>query len=520
MAGSTRQAGLLCVGVLAAMAGRAMGQTTWLVSNDPSENPNFTSLAAAMASPAVMWGDTVLVSEGVGPYTVSSQVNVNLKLAILAEPGEQPVLRAAGLPSANAMMWIEAGDTRVEGLRFEGQLQPSVIFSAIISAAPRVTLRGCVFADFTTDRTLILLQPQSLVDSCEFIECNVGSSSVLALVGAGTTGTIVSDTRFWTSNPPAYTGRFISADRVGHVLERCVFEGGPVIVGPAPRFSYEARFINCTIANASLRPSQRLFQPMEKELSLEGCLIARVQSPGMALVHSNFAPVSLLNCTIADTAAPAIVTMTMSSPPTALVRNSIIWRSQIPQFATGVPIDIQYTISAGVPFGPGNLATDPLFRNPDLGDYSLHRGSPAIDSGLNSAASPGVITDIEGFPRFVNDPIMPDMGVGTPPIIDRGAYEFQLPTNCPADLTTTAIPGAPGYGVPNGILNNDDFFYYLVLYTNTVGTCGTLPGQNRCPSPPDLTATAVPSLPGYGILDGAIHSDDFFFYLQLFTAGC
>ncbi len=38
------------------------------------------------------------------------------------------------------------------------------------------------------------------------------------------------------------------------------------------------------------------------------------------------------------------------------------------------------------------------------------------------------------------------------------------PANCPADLTTTAIPGTPGYGVPNGIVNNDDFFYYLTIF--------------------------------------------------------
>jgi len=35
---------------------------------------------------------------------------------------------------------------------------------------------------------------------------------------------------------------------------------------------------------------------------------------------------------------------------------------------------------------------------------------------------------------------------------------------CEPDLTTTAIPGSPGYGIPNGILNNDDFFYYLSLF--------------------------------------------------------
>ena len=33
-----------------------------------------------------------------------------------------------------------------------------------------------------------------------------------------------------------------------------------------------------------------------------------------------------------------------------------------------------------------------------------------------------------------------------------------------ADLPWTAVPGAPGYGVPNGVLNNDDFFYYLSIF--------------------------------------------------------
>ena len=36
---------------------------------------------------------------------------------------------------------------------------------------------------------------------------------------------------------------------------------------------------------------------------------------------------------------------------------------------------------------------------------------------------------------------------------------------CRPDLTTRArIPGTPGYGVPNGVLNNDDFFYYLAQF--------------------------------------------------------
>ena len=40
--------------------------------------------------------------------------------------------------------------------------------------------------------------------------------------------------------------------------------------------------------------------------------------------------------------------------------------------------------------------------------------------------------DLDGNPRFVDDPDTDDTGHGTPPIVDMGAYEFQVP--CAADL--------------------------------------------------------------------------------------
>jgi len=80
--------------------------------------------------------------------------------------------------------------------------------------------------------------------------------------------------------------------------------------------------------------------------------------------------------------------------------------------------------------------------------------------------------------------------------------------NCRADLTTNAIPGTPGYGVPNGILNNDDFFYYLSQFA-----AGNLVVA-------DLTTGAVPGQPGYGVPNGLLNNDDFFYYLTIFAAGC
>ena len=78
---------------------------------------------------------------------------------------------------------------------------------------------------------------------------------------------------------------------------------------------------------------------------------------------------------------------------------------------------------------------------------------------------------------------------------------------CEPDLTTGAIAGVPGYGVPNGVLNNDDFFYYLALFA-----------ANDLRA--DLTTGAIAGVPGYGVPNGILNNDDFFYYLALFAAGC
>ncbi len=81
-------------------------------------------------------------------------------------------------------------------------------------------------------------------------------------------------------------------------------------------------------------------------------------------------------------------------------------------------------------------------------------------------------------------------------------------SGCRPDLTTFAIPGTPGYGLPDGVLNNDDFFYYLSQFAE-----GNL-------AVADLTMFAVPGTPGYGVPDGILNNDDFFYYLTVFAQGC
>ena len=103
-----------------------------------------------------------------------------------------------------------------------------------------------------------------------------------------------------------------------------------------------------------------------------------------------------------------------------------------------------------------NIGDDPLFvRNPDPGpdgtwngvddDYGnlhLSSGSPCIDAGDNTAVPAGVIADLDGKPRFLDDPDTPDTGNGTPPIVDMGAYERPaFPSPVPV-LTVQALAAA------------------------------------------------------------------------------
>lgn len=100
--------------------------------------------------------------------------------------------------------------------------------------------------------------------------------------------------------------------------------------------------------------------------------------------------------------------------------------------------DSFYNCSSFITTSYTSLGVDPGFvRDPsygadetwgteddDYGDLNLIPTSTMIDAGNNNASNlSGVTTDLEGKARFVNVTTVPDTGSGTPPIVDRGAYE-------------------------------------------------------------------------------------------------
>lgn len=119
----------------------------------------------------------------------------------------------------------------------------------------------------------------------------------------------------------------------------------------------------------------------------------------------------------------------------------------------GGEADVYSKWSATLNWGAGNIDADPLFVDPDGpdndpltwadNDYRLAAFSPCIDAGDNAIVpadsfdldddgnvNEPLPVDIDGAPRIVDDPAVPDTGNGTPPIVDMGAYERQPAAAC------------------------------------------------------------------------------------------
>jgi len=165
--------------------------------------------------------------------------------------------------------------------------------------------------------------------------------------------------------------------------------------------------------------------------------------------------------------------------------------------------DVWYTFTAPA---TGLISVDTLGSSYDT-VLSIHEpGTPNTSLACND--------DI--FPAIENDSrVTMQVTAGQPLLLrvsgfnnNSGEYTLHIRMQCPGDITTGAVQGTGGYGIPNGVLNNDDFFFYLSMYA-----AGTMHIA-------DLTTGAVPGTPGYGTPNGVINNDDFFYYLSLFAQGC
>ena len=143
----------------------------------------------------------------------------------------------------------------------------------------------------------------------------------------------------------------------------------------------------------------------------------------------------------------------------ATLNNCVLWGNTAPNDPQMTEsIVAAYCCVEGGWAGEGNIDLDPLFlsdpdpgpdgewgtADDDYGDLRLQPDSPCIDAGDNTAVPLDLVDldddgnkygeqlpfDLQGLPRFMDVPDVPDTGVGTPPIVDMGAYEVIGMVDC------------------------------------------------------------------------------------------
>jgi hypothetical protein len=177
-----------------------------------------------------------------------------------------------------------------------------------------------------------------------------------------------------------------------------------------------------------------------------------------------------VNCTLTGNSGSATISAYGGN---STLTNTVI-RGSGPHFYDDFDGIVTYSnIEGGYP-GDGNIDADPLFVDEAAGNLRLTSGSPCIDAGSNPAVPEWLDTDIDGLPRFIDDPATPDTGLGSAPLVDMGAHEFQ--PACYPDFTAdgaldlfdflafvnafnAADPAADCDG--NGILDLFDFLCFV-----------------------------------------------------------
>ncbi|MHC4089611.1 MAG: right-handed parallel beta-helix repeat-containing protein [Planctomycetota bacterium] len=182
----------------------------------------------------------------------------------------------------------------------------------------------------------------------------------------------------------------------------------------------------------------------------------------------------VINCTFAGNQHAAI--------KAASVTNCIIWRNS-PHQITG-NATVHYSAVQGGWSGAGfhNIDANPMFlrnadpgpdgewgtNDDDFGDLRLQPGSPCIDAGNNWAIADLADTDLDGNPRFADDPATADTGCGMPVVVDMGAYEYQ------GEPTAVVYADLTG----DGVVGLDDF--------ETLAGCWSSSGEPCCLADLDL----------------------------------
>jgi hypothetical protein len=221
----------------------------------------------------------------------------------------------------------------------------------------------------------------------------------------------------------------------------------------------QARLTSCRFfSNESFQSGGAFYIEVGSTVQLIGCVLdanyALRYGGGVYVIGST---ISVANCTVAGNVADLFEGGGLYFTPgiTSVIVNSILWGNSASEGLMdeaaqifGQPTLLASSCIQGLSLlsGSNNIGADPRFADADGtddvpgtldDDLTLFFNSPCIDAANNAllladlddldgdgdAAEP-LPLDVAGGSRRIDDPLTPDTGLGSAPIVDMGAHEF------------------------------------------------------------------------------------------------
>jgi predicted outer membrane repeat protein len=201
------------------------------------------------------------------------------------------------------------------------------------------------------------------------------------------------------------------------------------------------QFSNCIVTGNS--PTALSFQSIEGP-SIDSCTIVG-NTKGFNCLNATAGTLFLINSILHDNGSGIESDQfSLSNVPSTVIQSCIIqgWDNANPSGAATFSVDPKFVDADG---------PDDTYGTPD-DNVRLRGNSPAIDSGHASFGLPDFLDldddgnntetyflDIGGNAREVEDPLVPNTGIGPAPLPDRGAFEFQRPRTILVDADATGL---------------------------------------------------------------------------------
>ena len=286
--------------------------------------------------------------------------------------------------------------------------------AGMLNEAASPTVRNCVFADNIAELSggAILNNPNSfpLIEDCEF-RGNAAGLSGGAIANNGAQPEI-RNCLFLGNATDGAGGAIANTPGAAALVSDCVFRQNSAVTGGGAIHNQEAP---ATIERCIFEDNfvsffgGAIFNDQSQPLIINCLFFKNVATNRGGAIANLDAETLIINCTFADNEAGEYGGSIFNNKGDARATNCILWGDAPDEVANvDTNFSIRYSTVDGGAAGVGNIGSDPLFTDPDNGDYSLMPRSRAINAATASGAPK---TDIEGVERPQGDGI------------DMGAYE-------------------------------------------------------------------------------------------------